>query len=451
MFELSNDLLAVTGTDGYFRRVNPAFTRVLGWSAEEVLTRPINFFVHPADRARTLREIGFLSEGFPTYAFENRYRHRNGSYRWLRWTAAPVSEEGLIYAAARDVTDQRRMDERRQRVEHQRGELLGGVSDALQRAAARLSDIESGVSADSLDDLQRERVCLTDLADTLDALGRVERGGLVLAGRSFDLRDVVEGIVGDTSSELESSGWNVEFERPGTRLQITADERVLTETLERLVRSAVSRTDVPGQLSIELDYEEPGWTRLCLTVSRPGPRAVEEALAREVVLALGGSLEREATTSGMVITVRLPLEPESVSETPPPYRPGPSPRRILLVDPENEAATRFGQMLELRDHRVTVVSTGQEALAELGDWGADVVVSALNLSDMTGLQLAATIDSDPAFRQVILFAISESGDPESFIDAFDAGFDAHLVKPVSLFDFERALIPFDGEGDRLKD
>jgi len=111
-FELSLDLLCIAGLDGFFRRVNPAFERTLGWSDGELLEHPFLDFVHPDDRAATERELARLSDGRETLSFENRYRTVEGTYRWLRWTAHPETGSGEIFAVARDVTEERTVEER---------------------------------------------------------------------------------------------------------------------------------------------------------------------------------------------------------------------------------------------------------------------------------------------------------------------------------------------------
>ena len=112
IFDLSLDLLCIAGVDGYFKRVNPAFERTLGYSSEELLSRPVVEFIHPDDRERTSAAIESQARGESVVQFENRYIHRDGSLRWIQWNSRPApDEQGLIYAAARDVTDSRRARE----------------------------------------------------------------------------------------------------------------------------------------------------------------------------------------------------------------------------------------------------------------------------------------------------------------------------------------------------
>jgi diguanylate cyclase (GGDEF)-like protein/PAS domain S-box-containing protein len=111
-FELALDMLCIAGMDGYFKRVNPAFQRILGYSADELLGQPFVDLIHPDDRTETLREVSKLTEGSPTLAFENRYRCKDGTYRNLYWTSFPDPGTGLLYAIARDVTELRRLQDR---------------------------------------------------------------------------------------------------------------------------------------------------------------------------------------------------------------------------------------------------------------------------------------------------------------------------------------------------
>lgn len=116
-FTLSLDLLAIASQDGYFKRLNPAFSQTLGWTLEELRARPFMDFVHPDDAASTLREVDRqVVDGEPVLAFENRYRHKDGSWRTLSWRSVPAPG-GLMFATARDVTDRRRMEKMREEVD----------------------------------------------------------------------------------------------------------------------------------------------------------------------------------------------------------------------------------------------------------------------------------------------------------------------------------------------
>ena len=104
LFSLSHDLLGIAGFDGYFKQVNPSWSRTLGWTDAEILGRPYLDLIHPDDRLVTADEAGDLAEGVTTLTFENRYMCSDGSFRWISWTATPSEAEGLIYCAGRDVT-----------------------------------------------------------------------------------------------------------------------------------------------------------------------------------------------------------------------------------------------------------------------------------------------------------------------------------------------------------
>ena len=110
-FTLSLDLLCIAGVDGYFKRLNPAWETTLGYTISELLSKPFLDFVHPEDREATQCEAQKLNNcGAPSLKFENRYLCKDGSYRWLSWTAVPFYEEGLIYTVARDITQRKQAE-----------------------------------------------------------------------------------------------------------------------------------------------------------------------------------------------------------------------------------------------------------------------------------------------------------------------------------------------------
>jgi serine/threonine-protein kinase len=104
-FDLSLDLFCVAGLDGFFRRVNVNFSRVLGYTENELRSRPFLEFVHPDDHKNTTGAMEILLRGQPVIRFINRYRNSQGAYRRFEWTAKSIPEERVIFAVARDVTE----------------------------------------------------------------------------------------------------------------------------------------------------------------------------------------------------------------------------------------------------------------------------------------------------------------------------------------------------------
>ena len=161
-FDLSPDLMAVAGFDGFYKRVNPAFETRLGYTEREVLARPFMEFVHPDDLEQIGAAAGRLREGKPLAASENRVVCKDGSYRWIEWTAAPVVKEGLIYVVGRDVTERHRAESELKR--------LAGEQAARRRVATLVA---RGVpSAEVFSAVAEEMLWLFDAQAT--AIGRLD-------------------------------------------------------------------------------------------------------------------------------------------------------------------------------------------------------------------------------------------------------------------------------------
>jgi len=155
MWRLSTDLMLVARFDATITAVNPAWTTLLGWNESDLIGRLFTDLVHPDDRESTLAEASRLSEGLKTLRFENRYRHKDGSYRWLSWTAVP--DETFIHAVARDVESERRAHADLEQAQEQLrqaqkmeavGQLTGGI-------AHDFNNLLTGVIG-SLDMMQRQ-------------------------------------------------------------------------------------------------------------------------------------------------------------------------------------------------------------------------------------------------------------------------------------------------------
>lgn len=135
-FEQSLNLVCIAGTDGYFRYVNPAWEKTFGYSRNELVSRPYLEFVHPEDREGTIDQAAHVASGGNIVSFENRYRCKDGSYKWLMWSGVLLREKGLICAIATDVTE-RKSEETRQAAQYAITRVLA-EAPTLSNASPRI-------------------------------------------------------------------------------------------------------------------------------------------------------------------------------------------------------------------------------------------------------------------------------------------------------------------------
>ena len=198
-FELSRDLLCTANLDGYLVELNGAWEETLGWSREELTAKPFAEFVHPDDRERTAQSAAALRAGEQPERLVNRYLTKDGGYRWIEWSSRFDPEQGLIYAAARDVTDRREAEQRVREAEERfrrsfedspigmalvdaRGGLILEVNEALVGLTGLSS--EELVGNDSLQEL----VHLDDVGFVREGLERLRRGEVAVLRIEFRLR-----------------------------------------------------------------------------------------------------------------------------------------------------------------------------------------------------------------------------------------------------------------------
>src|SRR5215471_1524465 len=272
-FSLSADLLCVASMDGAFLRVNRAWTRVLGYDEAELRGTPFIDFVHPDDRALTQQAMSQLTTGMRVINFQNRYRTRAGAYRWFEWSSTPSVDRGVVYAAARDITDRkkaeaamrqsaeelkdlvRQLDVARQKAESAsvaKGEFLANMSHEIRTPMNAVIGMTALALQTRLSPRQREYIqtaneaaeaLLTVLNDILD-VSKIEAGRLALDLMPFSLRDAVEAAVKLFAPRAHEKHLELSCHiRPDVPDGVVGDPGRLRQVLINLVGNAVKFTD----------------------------------------------------------------------------------------------------------------------------------------------------------------------------------------------------------------
>lgn len=259
-FQVSLDMMCIAGTDGYFKQVNPAFTECLGFEEEILLKKPFVEMIHPDDLPGTGEAITKLKEGQLVVRFENRYLHRDGNYLWLEWNAVPDEKGEVIYAAARNVTERKQMENelRRSNAEleqfayvasHDLREPLRMVTSFVQLLKRRYGGA-LGADADeyighAVEGTERMRRMIEGLLQ----MSRVER-----LGRRPEIVDSampLEESLGSLAFAIKESGAFIR--RPDSMPAVRGDSAQIAQLFQNLITNAIKSVEkgVSPEITIE--------------------------------------------------------------------------------------------------------------------------------------------------------------------------------------------------------
>ena len=273
LFRTSHDMLCIADFEGYLLRVNPAWARTLGYTEEELTSRPYLDFVHPDDREVTGAEAENVSGGTTALLFENRYRCKDGSYRWMSWNSTPIEKEGLIYCSVRDVTEQKRvaadLKEAREAADaanRAKSDFLANMSHEIRtpmNAVIGMTELlqDTPLSAD-----QREYVdTLSDAAESLLGLitdvldfSKIEAGMLELSPVDFDLREALENTLRTLGLRAHEKGLELVCRvAPDVPEALIGDAPRLRQIVLNLIGNAIKFTD-EGEILLQVEKESEG-------------------------------------------------------------------------------------------------------------------------------------------------------------------------------------------------
>lgn len=235
IWTVSQDMLVVADSQGVWQNVNPAATAILGWSQSELIGRTSESIEHPEDATRTDSERAHLAAGGVTARFENRIRHKDGTYRWLSWTAA--SHEGLIYAVARDITD-----------EKEAADLLRRTEEALRQSQKMeaVGQLTGGIAHDFNNLLQ-------GIMGSLDLVQR-----RLADGRYGDVERYIDGAMASANRAAALTHRLLAFSRRQPLDPKSVRVNSLVVSMEDLIRRTMGE-----RINLELALDDGLWATLC--------------------------------------------------------------------------------------------------------------------------------------------------------------------------------------------
>lgn len=265
-FELSPDLLCIAGFDGYFRKVNDAVSKTLGYSTDELYARPINDFVFCADKRQTQQVRNELIKSKPLYNFENRYRTKSGEIVWLSWTSYPVPEEKLVFAVAKNITHKKIQEADRSNlltkltnINNDLKQLTYTTSHDLRSPVSNVLAVLDLIDLSKINDQEATELIrilklsgeyLKESMDNyIDALSR--KHNLLAEPEEVDLQENLNNVIKSVSSLIEVSRVSIQTDFSEAS-KITFNKTYMSSVFLNLITNAIkyARPEVSPVISI---------------------------------------------------------------------------------------------------------------------------------------------------------------------------------------------------------
>ena len=481
MVEASDDAIVSKSLDGIIQSWNAGAERIFGYSAADAVGKHISLVIPPERLAEEDAIVASLKAGRRIDHFETERVRSDGKRVVVSLSISPIKDAaGTVVGAskiARDVTERRKLedslrqlasdlsetnrrkDEFLAMLAHELRNPLAPISNAVQ--VLRMGDGEPDAVKKVGGLLERQVRQMARLVDDLLDMSRITRGRIELRKQRTDLMPVIHQAVEAAQTWCSEMNHNLTVTQPDEPLILHADPARLAQVLGNLINNACKFTDRGGriQLIAERDGNEAvirvqdngiGITSeqhsrifdmfaqvdTSLERSRDG-LGIGLTLVRTVVEQHGGtvSVSSEGLGRGSEFIVRLPLMTEPLSdEVPwaPPETEAIGKRRVLIVDDNADSAQSLAMLLELSGHETHTAGDGLEGLTLAEQARPDVVLLDIGLPRLNGYEVCRRIREQTWGRDIVIAALTGWGQEEDRQRSREAGFTAHLVKPVEL-------------------
>ncbi len=483
-FAVVGDAIVVHDGSGGLRYINDAGARAAGFSSvaelRQAMTRRSEMegyaeFFDEAGRRLAVDELPggiALRERRPAQGVFRARLRGSDEDRWYRSSAEPVLDEAgqirFVVTVGRDITEHRRALDAAREAEERKDEFLAMLGHELRNPLSPIVTALSLMDLDGGDHYRRERAIIgrqvrhmLRLVDDLLDVSRITRGKLELHRHTIDARETVRRAVEMTSPIFEQRRHALEVDLPEEPLWVDADADRLGQVISNLLTNAAKYTDPGGHVQLRA-WRSAGEVRVSVRddgvgiapevaprlfeLFAQGPQRLDRArgglglglsIVRRLVELHGGSVRVESAGPGRGTEALIALPLASLRRSAPPPRPvpaapepGTASARVLVVDDNADAAETIASTLEALGYTTAVAHDGPAAMREAERFAPDVAVLDIGLPVMDGYELGRRLRERHEALRII--ALTGYGQERDRARALEAGFAAHLVKPVEL-------------------
>jgi PAS domain S-box-containing protein len=460
--------------DGRVASWNAGAERIKGYAAHEIIGQHFSvFYPQDARRKKWPEQELSLAREHGRFEDEGPRLRKDGTTFWANVTISAMFErDGTLRGFAkvtRDLTDKRRV-EALEDASRKTNEFLAMLAHELRNPLAPMANALKLLARAPTSDptelwvrevLERQTGQMSRLVDDLLDVSRVTRAAMVLDRKPLDARKSLRNALDAARQWIEEGRHRLILEIAEERLEVDGDEVRLNQVFQNLLHNAAKYTPHGGEIRVAARREggeavvsvrdsgvgmAPELVESAFEIFKQGSQSLDRphgglgvglTLVQRLVHLHGGSVQArsEGPGKGAEFIVRLPLraEPAIIDAASVPREDGKhagAPRRVLVVDDNQDAAHALRLLLETDGHDVMVSADGAAGLALAREHRPDVVLLDIGLPTLNGYEIATRIRADPALKGTVLVAVTGYGQMHDRARASACGFDHHLVKPV---------------------
>jgi two-component system CheB/CheR fusion protein len=455
--------------------------RLFGYSSGEIIGHNFSRLMTPEDIAhkKLVRDLADAeAEGETTN--DHWLMRRDGTRFWASGvTSALRDKAGLLHGFAkvlRDQTERRQYEESLREEDTRKDEFLATLGHELRNPLAPLTNTMEALSElkdtppaidRALKRMQNQVETLKRLVEDILDVSRINNRTVQLRREVLDLRKVIQRAIETERHEITAAQHVLSTRLPNTPVMVEGDQIRLEQIVTNVLNNAIHYTDPGGQiaLSLEVDSHKAESREAILSIKDSGigipPEQLDQlfklfargeashtrnrwglgvglSLVKGLVELHGGSVEARSAGAGQgsEFIVRLPVVSGGSQETTNtrPLRPQRKPdsvvRRVLIVDDNQDAAEALGDLLRLWNQDVRVAFDGSQAIEVAKEFRPDVILLDVRMPGMNGYDVVRQLRGSNGFEQATIVALSGYGTDEDRRRSLQAGFDAHIVKPI---------------------